>query len=164
MTTVGDPLLIDTDVLVDYLRERNEAVNYIDSQSAPLFLSVITVAELYAGVRDGKERAQLDSFIGAFGVIPLDHAIAVTGGLYRRDYGKSHGTGLADALIAATAITHQLILVTLNKRHFPMVKNLVVPHGCDSCTSSPLLVDCFDFARRASERHGTHGIRGHGGG
>lgn len=128
MTNVSDPLLIDTDVLVDYLRGRNEAVNYIDNLSASLFLSVITVAELYAGVRDRKERAQLDSFIGAFGVIPLDYTIAVTGGLYRRDYGKSHGTGLADALIAATAMTRQLILVTLNKKHFPMVKTLVVPY------------------------------------
>lgn len=128
MTSVSDPLLIDTDVLVDYLRGRVEAVNYLDSLSASLFLSVITVAELYAGVRDGKERARLDLFISAFGVIPLDYTIAVTGGLYRRDYGKSHGTGLADALIAATAITRQLTLVTLNKKHFPMVKMLIVPY------------------------------------
>ncbi len=128
MTTVSDPLLIDTDVLVDYLRGRSEAVNYLDNLSAPLFLSVITVAELYAGVRNGQERKQLDSFINAFGIIPLDDTIAITGGLYRRDYGKSHGTGLADALIAATAMTRQLTLVTLNKKHFPMVKTIVVPY------------------------------------
>lgn len=31
MTNVSDPLSIDTDVLVDYLQGRNEAVNYIDN-------------------------------------------------------------------------------------------------------------------------------------
>ena len=44
------------------------------------------------------------------------------GGLYRRDYGQSHGTGLADALIAATAEENGATLVTFNQRHFPMVE------------------------------------------
>jgi predicted nucleic acid-binding protein len=128
MTAPSTPLLFDTDVLIDYLRGRTEAVEYIDTLSVPLFVSVITVAELYAGVRDGAERMQLDTFVSAFGIIPLDHDIAITGGLYRRDYGKRHGTGLADALIAATGTTRGFTLVTLNKKHFPMVTTLVVPY------------------------------------
>ena len=128
MTAPSTPLLFDTDVLIDYLRGRTEAVEYLDTLSAPLVLSVITIAELYVGVRDGAERIQLDSFVSAFGSIPLDRDIAVTGGLYRRDYGKSHGTGLADALIAATVTTRGLTLVTLNKKHFPMVTALVAPY------------------------------------
>jgi predicted nucleic acid-binding protein len=47
MTASSTPLLFDTDVLIDYLRGRTEAVDYIDNLSAPLFVSVITVAELY---------------------------------------------------------------------------------------------------------------------
>ena len=128
MTALHAPVLFDTDVLIDYLRGRPEAVDYIDSLTTPFFLSVITVAELYAGVRDGAERTQLDAFASAFGVIPLDRDIAITGGLYRRDYGKSHGTGLADALIAATATTRGLTLVTLNKKHFPMLTALAIPY------------------------------------
>ncbi len=128
MTAPSAPLLVDTDVLIDYLRGRTEAIDYIDNLSVPLFVSVITVAELYAGVRDGIERTQLDTFVSAFGIIPLDRDIAIVGGLYRRDYGKSHGTGLADALIAATATTRGLTFVTLNKKHFPMVVALVVPY------------------------------------
>jgi predicted nucleic acid-binding protein len=128
MTTPSTPLLIDTDVLIDYLRGRTEAVDYIDNLSASLFVSVITVAELYAGVRDGAERRKLDAFVSAFGIIPVDPDIAITGGLYRRDYGKSHGTGLADALIAATAILGDLTFSTLNKKHFPMLAALVVPY------------------------------------
>jgi predicted nucleic acid-binding protein len=127
MTAANASLLFDTDVLIDYLRGRTEAVDYIDNLSAPLFLSVITLAELYAGVRDAGERTLLDSFVSAFGIIPLDRDIAVTGGLYRRDYGKSHGTGLADALIAATVTIRGLTLVTLNIKHFPMLTALIVP-------------------------------------
>ncbi len=61
MTVAPTPVLIDTDVLIDYLRARQEAVDYVDNLSGPLFLSVITVAELYAGVRNETERMTLDT-------------------------------------------------------------------------------------------------------
>jgi predicted nucleic acid-binding protein len=128
MTTLPDPLLIDTDVLIDYLRGRPEAVAYIDNLTNPLFVSAIAVAELYVGVRDGAERAQLDTFLLAFVTVPVDHDIGVVGGLLRRTYGKSHGTGLADALIAATAQRRGLTFVTLNRKHFPMLAALIVPY------------------------------------
>jgi predicted nucleic acid-binding protein len=35
---------------------------------------------------------------------------------------------LADALIAATATVQQATLITLNKRHFPMIRNIQVPY------------------------------------
>lgn len=122
------PLLIDTDVLIDYLRDRAEAVSYLESVTDQMLVSAVTVAELYAGVREGKERAALDSFIKAFEVVPVDWEIAIKGGLYRRDYGKSHGTGLADAIMAATAEVRQAELVTLNKKHFPMLVTVNVPY------------------------------------
>ena len=88
-------LLLDTDVLIDYLRSRSEAVTYIESLTEPLVMSAITLAELYAGVREGPERTALDTFVRAFTVLPVDEEIAVKGGLYRRDYSKSHSVGLA---------------------------------------------------------------------
>jgi hypothetical protein len=121
-------LLIDTDVLIDYLRGRAEAVGYLEGLTEPLSVSAVTVAELYAGVREGDERVALEQFLAAFEVIPVDQVIALTGGLYRRDYGKSHSTGLADALIAATAESRQATLVTLNDRHFPMLAKVFVPY------------------------------------
>jgi len=90
-------LLLDTDVLIDYLRGQAKAVAFIDGLTDDQILSAITVAELYAGVRDGPERTALDAFVAAFEVVPVDDAIAIQGGLYRRDFGKSHGVGLADA-------------------------------------------------------------------
>src|SRR2546430_26214 len=59
---------------------------------------------------------------------PLDHRLAVQGGLYRSDYSKSHNVGLSDALIAATATQWQVPLVTLNRRHFPMLQDVIVPY------------------------------------
>lgn len=73
----------------------------------------MVVAELYVGVREGKERAALNTLLSLFEVIPIDMELAERGGLLRTDFGPKHGTGLADALIAATAqlTTKQLPLI-----------------------------------------------------
>src|SRR5438067_3689256 len=125
---MAERLLIDTDVLIDYLRGQAEAVSYLESLTESLLVSVITLAELYAGVRAGAERTKLDEFIRAFEITLVDREVAIRGGLYRRDYMKSHQVGLADALIAATAEHRQAALVTLNSKHFPMLANDIVPN------------------------------------
>jgi predicted nucleic acid-binding protein len=125
---MATPLLIDTDVLIDYLRDYSAAVSYVEAQQERFLISVVTVAELYAGVREGEERARLEQFLRAFEIIPLDLRLAVQGGLYRRDYSKSHNVGLADALIAAAATQRQVPLVTLNRKHFPMLQDVIVPY------------------------------------
>lgn len=121
-------LVVDTDVLIDYLRGRDQAVGFLESCEEPLAMSVITIAELTAGVRDGTERQQLKDFIEAFEVLTLPKDVAVLAGLWRRQYGLSHGTGLADALIAASVEAGKATLVTLNRRHFPMLANVLVPY------------------------------------
>lgn len=121
-------LLIDTDVLIDFLRGLEQAKDFIASLPEQAYVSAITVAELHVGVRNGKERAVLTEFLDTLDTIALDAETAANGGLLRRDYGKSHGVGLNDALIAATAINKRLQLVTLNEKHCPMVKNLLVPY------------------------------------
>ncbi|MDP2784257.1 MAG: type II toxin-antitoxin system VapC family toxin [Sulfurimicrobium sp.] len=120
--------LIDTDVLIDYLRDQQQAVVFLESLDSPFYISAITIAELFAGVRDGDERTNLSCFLDACATIELDLVISEKGGLYRRDYGKSHGVGLADALIAATATRHDLTVVTLNGKHYPMLKNVLIPY------------------------------------
>lgn len=125
---MSDKLLIDTDVLIDYLRGNSQAVNYLENLTELLLISTMTVAELYAGVREGAERPLLDNFIYAFEIVPMDEQIAILGGLYRRDYSKSHGIGLADALIGATAQIRQATLVTLNQKHFHFLTKIIVPY------------------------------------
>jgi hypothetical protein len=126
---VGGLLVVDTDVLIDYLRDRPGAVAFLEGTEQPLAASAITIAELYVGARDGVERQRLDAFVEAFEVLPLDRPAAVLAGLWRRQYGPSHGTGLADALIAASAEAAGATLVTLNRRHFPMLSDVLVPYA-----------------------------------
>lgn len=120
-------ILIDTDVVVDFLRGYDEAVAYLKGLSGEVALSSISVAELYAGVRDD-EREKLDEFISLFPVLPITSEIAKNGGLLKRDYHRSHGVGLADALMAATAIEQKAELKTLNTKHYPMFKGLKPPY------------------------------------
>lgn len=120
----GPVFLLDTDVLVDFLRGHSEAVAFVNAHSARIILSSIVVAELYAGIRGDGEQAALEALISLFRLVPVGGEIAKTGGLYKRDYGKSHGVGLADAILAATAESENAELKTLNTKHYPMLKGL----------------------------------------
>ncbi len=123
-------LLIDSDVLIDFLRGSSKAQKFLEKSlhTQHCCISSITVCELYAGVREGKERDILNKFITIFHIVAVDEKIAEMGGLLRRDYRKSHGTGLVDAIIAATAQTLAAKIATLNTKHFPMFKNLKPPY------------------------------------
>ncbi len=118
-------ILLDTDVLIDFFRGNEKAVSFVNANSSRIILSSVVVAELYAGVKGDAEQATLDRFISLFRVIPVDSEIAKTGGLYKRDYSKSHGVGLADAILAATAESENAELITLNTKHYPMIRSLL---------------------------------------
>jgi predicted nucleic acid-binding protein len=121
---MADLILLDTDVLVDFFRGHSKAVAFVNRYCPRIILSSIVVAELYAGVKGDAEQATLENFISLFRVVPVNSEIARAGGLYKRDYGKSHGVGLADAILAATAEAEDAELKTLNAKHYPMLKGL----------------------------------------
>ena len=121
---MGKAILPDTDVLIDFLRGNGKAVAFVGVHNARIILSSIVVAELYAGVKGDAEQATLDDFVSLFRVVPITAEIGKAAGLYKRDYGKSHGIGLADAVLAATAQAENAELKTLNTKHYPMLKNL----------------------------------------
>lgn len=125
-----DRYLLDSDILIEHLRGRLQASTYITNLKSvgDLLVSAITVAELYAGARHEQEKDAIDSLLHLVKIIPVDETIAIKGGPYHLQYGKSHGTGLMDALIAATAEQIEATLITFNKRHFPMITNLQVPY------------------------------------
>jgi predicted nucleic acid-binding protein len=125
---MAGPILLDTDVLVDYLRGDARAVTFVQANADRIILSAIVVAELYAGAKGEAEQTVLDDFVSLFRVAPLGAAVAKAGGLYKRDYGKSHGIGLADAILAATAEAELAELKTFDLKHFPMVKGLKPPY------------------------------------
>jgi predicted nucleic acid-binding protein len=118
------PILLDTEVLVNFFRGREKAVPFINTYNARIILSSIVVAELYAGVKGNAEQNALQDFVSLFRVVPVNAEIGRAGGLYKRDYGKSHGVGLADAILAATAEAENAELKTLNIKHYPMLKGI----------------------------------------
>ncbi len=84
---------------------------FLEGTEQPLATSAIPVAALCAGVRDGEERQRLNALVAAFVVLALDRQPAQRGGLWRRLNGPSHGT----------------TLVTLIRRHVPMLADVLVP-------------------------------------
>ena len=120
-------ILVDTDVLIDFLRGYGPAVSYVNDHSDRIVLPAVVVAELYAGARGAKEdpeQAVLENLLSLFRVVPINNEIARLGGLYRRDYGPSHGISLPDALVAATAFLERAELKTLNVKHYPMFEGI----------------------------------------
>ncbi len=112
-------LLVDSDILIEFLRGNTEVRDLLTERLrvGRLFYSVITEAEILAGVRPGEAEA-VDALLFKLEALPVTRAIAQSAGALKNKYGKSHGLLLPDALIAATAIAHGLTLLTRNVKHF----------------------------------------------
>ena len=120
--------LLDTCIIIDYLRDRGEAVEFIGAVRIRPAVSAITAAELFAGARNATEEHRIEELLDQLLVHAVDLDAARLGGAHRRRYGPSHGVLIPAALIAATAQVHGLRLVTRNARHFPMLDDLLVPY------------------------------------
>jgi len=121
--------MIDTDVLIEYLRGSDRAAKLLEGLEGDLVISAMSVAELFSGVKGSEEMDALDQFMLAFRTIPIHDRLARQAGLIRQEYHPSHGVGLADALIAATALEEGAELFTFNRRHYPMVKDASLPYN-----------------------------------
>jgi toxin FitB len=106
-------LLLDTDVLIDHLRGHAE----LRTSNHLVHVSVITRCELFAGT---SASAVITTLLEPFRELPVDRAVAERAGRIRRET----GTRTPDALIAATAIEHQLGLVTRNTKDFKQIHGL----------------------------------------
>jgi predicted nucleic acid-binding protein len=121
-------VLLDTCVLIDCLRNRPAAVEFLRRIEGRPSVSVVTVAELHAGARNQSEERGIEIFLVPMLVRAIDLATARLAGRFCREYRRSHGVAMPDALIAATAEVHGARLVTRNARHFPMLDDLVLPY------------------------------------
>ncbi len=108
--------LVDTDVLIDHFRGARQ----FKPGAQPAAYSVVTRCELLAG-RSADERV-IGLVLGAMLEHPVDRAVAERAGRLRRRYGLR----TPDALIAATAVEHDLTLVTRNRGDFAAVRGLRV--------------------------------------
>ena len=115
-------VLLDSDVILDALRGRGQASRRLielAERGIPTYTTAISWAEVYAGIRAGEEFLT-QGFFEARGDVLLDGIAGRRAGSYLARYSKSHGLGIADALIAAAATTSGLWLWTMNRRHYPM--------------------------------------------
>ena len=121
-------MVVDTNILIDSLRGKADAVHFLESAETSYSISVISVTELIAGIRGSSELGVVQDFLASFVIHPVDEATSKLAGEYLNRYFKSHQVGIADALIAATATIHGEELATLNVKHFPMLGALVRPY------------------------------------
>jgi tRNA(fMet)-specific endonuclease VapC len=112
--------LVDTDILIHFLRGRREAKNFLSSllDRSRIHCSSITVAEVFAGIRLGEEE-KTRALVDNLEVLDVTREIAEKAGQYRRTI-RSQSLELDDCLIAATAFVHRSVLATGNGKHYPM--------------------------------------------
>lgn len=114
--------LLDTNILFLHLRKDPDITALLTrwSGTSVLYISTVTRAEILAGMHPHEEAHTvelLDSLTG----VPVSAAIADQAGRLLYQYARQGiQISFPDALIAATALQHDLTLVTTNTKHFPM--------------------------------------------
>lgn len=121
-------ILIDTDIVIDFLRGDRQALAYFKSISDIICFSAITIAEIYSGIKGKKEESEVERLFSIFPVIATTNEIAREAGRFVKQYRPSHSVEIPDAIIAATCLLSGSELHTLNIKHYPMFKDLKPPY------------------------------------
>ena len=120
--------VLDTSVVIDVLRGSAPATRWLSSLDAVPVCSEVTRTEVLRGVRSA-ERAPTERLLQALRWIAVDERVSRRAGELGRRYRGSHrGLGVADLLIAATALELGAEVATANLRHFPMFAGLRTPY------------------------------------
>jgi predicted nucleic acid-binding protein len=117
----GISCMVDTDIAIDFLRKRGYALKLLESWAGEglLAISTLTHLEIYQGMKAGEERAT-NAFLDGLVSVTVDIPIARRAGILLgklRSKGKT--IGIADAIIAATALQLGTPLLTNNIEHYP---------------------------------------------
>jgi predicted nucleic acid-binding protein len=123
--------LLDTTVLIGHLRGRPEVVRLINdlaSQGHQLGICGISLAELYSGLNPS-ERASADRLTDVLDFFQVSRESAKQAGCYLEESSRQGWTLTAtDAILAATAIAEEAILITADARNFPIEDLQVLEH------------------------------------
>lgn len=119
-------LLIDTDVIVDYLRTQSgtiiEIVKLQEADKAEIYISTVTILELVSGKTGDKDIEKIKQLLETFISVPLDQRLAEFSGRQRRNL--SNTLSLSDLIIGSTAVWLKAKLVTRNMKHFDQIPGL----------------------------------------
>jgi predicted nucleic acid-binding protein len=122
--------LLDTSVIIDALnRKRNcwQLLASLVEAGETLACSAVTVTEIYAGLRP-RESEATQIFMEGLEHYSLDWELARYAGLLKNEWARKGRTlAIADVLIAATALAHKLVLMTDNRKDFPMPQLVLYP-------------------------------------
>jgi len=123
---MGKNLLLDTDILIDWLHGRTWAKDLLTQPGWVFYYSSLTHKELLSkeGLSD-RERKKITALLRHLRWIPVIPDIAQKTSELLRYY---HRRGLKknDALIAATAWSKNLVLLTRNRRHFQFIREITL--------------------------------------
>ena len=111
-------VLLDTDYVIDFLRGRSAVIIPLLKEGVA-FLSILSVYELYAGMRS-EEKQATDDFIQACQIEPVTLDTAKYAGAARFKYRQNGVTlSIVDCIIAETARLNHHQVATGNKKHYP---------------------------------------------
>lgn len=125
-------VLLDTDVIVDFLREGSDHLNIIESVSKKKvegYISAITDFELHNGALLGKDPKrkleELEEILGIVEIVNLEHAEACAASkIYSNLVRQGLPLEIRDVLIAGCAVSRNLALLTKNRKHFERIEEL----------------------------------------
>lgn len=120
-------MLIDTDVLIWYMRGNDKAYQVIENLDN-FFISVVTYMELVQGLRNKKELNHLRKAIHGWNaqILYVSEEISAKAMFYVEQHFLSHSMQLADALIGTTAIAYGFPILTGNDKHYKAMKDLKI--------------------------------------
>lgn len=118
-------MLFDTDVLIFVQHGHARAAKLIED-AAQRSISVQTYMELLQDAQNKKQHTLIFDFLKKFNfeMLSFSESIGKRAAIYVEEYSLSHNVRAGDAIIAATAVEHNLTLITANNKHFKPIKEL----------------------------------------
>lgn len=125
-------MLVDSTVAIDFLEGRKPAVEYLNNLTENIRISRIVFMEIIIGCRTKLELSKTKKTISKSGwkIVEINEKASQLAGAIFENFYHSNGLGMADALIAATALIYNEKLATHNVKHFKFIEDLelIVPY------------------------------------
>ncbi|MFH1823654.1 MAG: type II toxin-antitoxin system VapC family toxin [Candidatus Firestonebacteria bacterium] len=119
----GPRYLVDTDIIINQIRNKDTKMFLDLCKSGILHISVLTEYELFYGILNEKMREEVENFLSFFKKINITSDICRKAAEIKQ---KNKQIELVDLLIASTCYVYKMILVTGNKKHFKIIPEIEI--------------------------------------
>lgn len=122
-------MIVDTSVIIQHIRTKDKfsTVFYQYIKQSNISISSVTSYELYIGATTIEKEDSVDTLLQGIEVLPFTDLIAVKAAeIFLQLKAKNQLIEFRDIFIAATCITHNLPIATLNKKHFERIEGLAI--------------------------------------